>query len=125
MAKKTVGTLAKEMGVTGFFGDVQVANGHLDYESARELMLERIAGDDPELATRCECCVVMDLMAREPVVPKMRNGTPTKIREHVATDATACTLHRGRVSCCRAVGAYNEGLTGIRGRNGHPLTWCP
>jgi len=124
--KKTAGsTLAKNLGVTGFFGGVEVVNEVLEPESARELMLARIGDGDSELVSKCECCVVFNLMLGVSLVPQSRNGVAAHIRQHMHDGAVSCGLHNGRVSCCRAVQAWNEGVTGSSARNDHPLTFRP
>ena len=124
--KKTArSTPATELGVTGFFGGVDVLDGVLEAESAKELMLARIGDREPEMASMCECCVALDLMLKTPVIPGMRNGTGRLIRQHMDDGSVACGIHNCRVSCCRAVQAWNEGVTGSSARNGHPLTFRP
>lgn len=124
--KKTVrSTPATELGVTGFFGGVNVLDGVLEPESAKELMLARIEDRDPELVSKCECCVAFNLMLGVSLVPQSRNGVAAHIRQHMHDGAVSCGLHNGRVSCCRAVQAWNEGVTGSSARNGHPLTFRP
>ena len=124
--KKTArSTPATELGVTGFFGGVNVLDGVLDPESAKELMLARIGDRDSELVSKCECCVALDLMLHTPVVPEMRSGTGLRIRQHMDDGSVACGIHNCRVSCCRAVLVWNEGVTGSSGRNGHPLPYRP
>lgn len=124
--KKTAGsTLAKDLGVTGFFGGVEVVNGVLEPESARELMLARIGDGDSELVSKCECCIVLSHLLGMPLVPQGRNGSAVKIRDSIREGSSACHIPSGRVTCCRATQAWNEGVTGSSARNGHPLTFKP
>lgn len=116
---------AADLGVTGFFGGCDVSCGLVDRDAASQLMLARIAERDPDLASKCECCVALDLMLRVPVVPAMRNGTACDIRQHMDDGSVSCSIHQGRVSCCRAVQAWNEGVTGSPFRTKHELTFGP